>query len=164
MDAFEVSNNLLVLGGKLIIHVIKEALRLDSIKSATAKDGALRDHHRMALLELSVSTGLTTEQYRKELDQNLAQTQTRLNSFLGQTDRLLPCTTSTIHLHQGEISTIEEGSEARCEGSSANCPAQSHNTPSHSIQSRSDSGRHTNSLRRRILRHLLPSSMGKKGE
>ncbi|KAH9034061.1 hypothetical protein EDB85DRAFT_1889928 [Lactarius pseudohatsudake] len=128
------------------------------------KDGALRDHHRMALLELSVSTGLTMEQYRKKLDQNLAQTQTRLNSFLGQTDELLPRTTSTVHPHQGEISTIEEGSEAEGEGSSANSHAQSHSTlPSHSTQGHSDSGRR-NSLRRRILRRLLPSSMGKRGE
>ncbi|KAH8979940.1 hypothetical protein EDB92DRAFT_1977146 [Lactarius akahatsu] len=148
MDAFEVSNNLFVLGGKLTIHVIKEALRLESIKSATAKDGALRDQHRMALLELSVSTGLTMEQYRKKLDQNLAQTQTRLDSFLGQTD-------------PGEIPTIEEGSEAEGEESSANSHAQSHSTPSHS---HSDRGKRTNSLRRRILRRLLPSSMGTKKE
>ncbi|KAH8983375.1 hypothetical protein EDB92DRAFT_1951659 [Lactarius akahatsu] len=69
-----------------VMDAFEEALRLESIKSATAKDGALRDQHRMALLELSVSTGLTMEQYRKKLDQNLAQTQTRLDSFLGQTD------------------------------------------------------------------------------
>ncbi|KAI9430814.1 hypothetical protein H4582DRAFT_2014085 [Lactarius indigo] len=136
---------------------------LDSTKSATAKDGALQDHHRMALLELSVSTGLTMEQYRKKLDQNLAQTQTRLNSFLGQTEGLLPRPTSTINPHQGAISTIEEGSEAEGEGSSANGHVQSHSTLSHSTQSHSDSGKRTNSLPRRILRHILPSSMGKKG-
>ncbi len=123
------------------------------IKPAAAKDGALRDHYHMALLELSVSAGLTMEQYRKKLDQNLAQTQAQLKS-LGQPEGLLSPSTSVIPMilqYKGvpqAISTIEEGSETEGEGG----PASGH--------TRSDSGKR--SLPRRILRHLIASSMGRK--
>ena len=144
----------------LTINVIKGAL--GSVKPAAAKDGALGDHYRMALLELSVSSGLTMEQYRKKLDQNLAQTQTQLNNFLGKPDGLL------LHPYGGgaakSISTIEEGSEAEGSGSSANSHGQSHSSQSHigSTQNNSDGGRRSLPRSLRILRRLLPSSMRRK--
>lgn len=104
------------------------------------------------------------EQYRKKLDQSIAQTQTQLSSLLGQPEGLLPRPKSMIPVIQPRkgaahrISTIEEGSEAEGEGSSANSHTRSHSTPTHSIQSRSDGKR---SLPRRILRRLIP--LGKKG-
>ncbi|SRR6266702_4300441 len=157
------SNNPFLRGGNLLtLHVTKGAL--DSIKPSAVKDGVLQDHHRMALLELAVSTGLTMEQYRKKLDQNLAQTRTQSNSFLGQPEGLL--TIPVIHPYGGaarSVSTIEEGSEAEGSGSSANGHTQSHSTQSHSTQSHSDSGKRTSSLPRRILRRLIPSSLSKKG-
>ncbi|SRR6266702_302583 len=74
-------------GGKLlIIYAKKGALNTIEIEPAVAEpeDGAPRDHYRIALLELWVSTGSTMEQYRKELHQNLAQTRAQLNNFLGR--------------------------------------------------------------------------------
>jgi len=138
---------------------------LDSVKPAAAKDGVLGDHHRMALLELSVSTGLTMEQYRKKLDQNIAQTETQLNS-LGQSEKLLsPPTSATLTIPPimrapKAISTIEEGSEAEVEGSSALDHTRSNTSHAGSTQSNSDSGKR--SLPRRILRRLKPSSKSRK--
>jgi hypothetical protein len=135
------------------------------VKPAAAKDGALENHHRMALLELSVSTGLTMEQYRKKLDQSIAQTRTQLNS-LEQSEKLLSPPTSvipTIPSIKGvpkAISTIEEGSEAEVEGSSALEHTWSTPSQADSTQSNSDSGKR--SLPRRILRRLLPSSKSRK--
>ncbi|KAI9461914.1 hypothetical protein BJY52DRAFT_164838 [Lactarius psammicola] len=158
-----------------VLHALSSVMgtfegALDSIKPTTAKDGALGDQHRMALLELSVYTGLTMELYRKKLDQNLAQTRTQLNSLLGprQPEGLLPHPTSlipVIHPHEGaakSISTIEEGSEAEGSGSSATGHTQSHSVQSHSSQGYSDSGKRTSSLSRRILSRLIPSSISKK--
>jgi hypothetical protein len=108
---------------------------------------------------LSVSTGLTTEQYRKRLDQDLVQTQTQLRSLLGQPEGLPPRpkrATPVIQPRKGaayRISMIEELSEAEGEGSSVNGHTRSNSTPTHSIQSRSDSKRN---LPRRILHRLVP--------
>ena len=88
MNAFEVlSSNPIVLGGKLLtIRVTKGALATIKIKPAAAKDGVLVDHYRMAQLELSTSSGLTMKQYRKKLDENLAQTEAQLNSIFGRAE------------------------------------------------------------------------------
>ncbi|KAH9177227.1 hypothetical protein EDB89DRAFT_1519816 [Lactarius sanguifluus] len=140
-----------------VLNTFEGALNTIKVKPATAKDGALRVYYRTALQELSVSTGLTTEQYRKKLDQNLAQTQAQLNS-LGQPGGLLPPSTSVIPLYRGVpqvISTIEEGSEAEDEWNFVDSDSQSHSTRSHS-----DSGKR--SLPRKFLRRLIPSSMGRK--
>ena len=123
----------------------------------------------MALLELSVSTGLTMEQYRKKLDQNLAQTQAQLNS-LGQSKGLLSPPTTALPMilpFKGApkaVSTIEEVSEAEGEGSSANGHTLSHavSAQSHAGSTRSNSDSGKRSLPRRILRRLIPSSMGRK--
>jgi hypothetical protein len=132
---------------------------LNSPKAAAARDEALGDHFRVALMGLSVSTGLTMEQYRKKLDQNLAQTQSRLSSLLGQSEGPHPRPKSITPVIQPRnradhrISTIEERSEAEGEGNSANGHIRSSSTPTNSIQSRSDGKR---SLPRRILRRLMP--------
>jgi len=132
---------------------------LGTVKPAAAKDGALGDNYRMALQELSVSIGLTMEQYRKKLDKDLEQTQTQLNGFLGRPDGLL----FRPHWPGGaaqSISTIEEGPEAEGAGSFANGHARSNSTQSNtgSTKSHSDSGKRS-SLPRRILRRLITSSM-----
>ena len=80
-------SNPIVRGGKrLTIHVTKGALATIKIKPAAAKDGVLGDHYRMAQLELSASEGLTMKQYRKKLDENLAQTEAQLNSIFGRAE------------------------------------------------------------------------------
>jgi len=135
---------------------------LNSLKPPTVNDvndGALGDHFRMALMGLSVFTGLTMEQYRKRLDQSLAHTETQLSSLSGQPEGPFSRPKSVIPVMQPRkrvhsISTIEEGSEVEAEGSSANG-----HTRSHSTQSYSDSKR---SLPRRILRRIMPSSLLKK--
>ena len=132
------------------------------MKPTAAKDGVLEDHHRMALLELSVSTGLTMEQYRKKLDQNIAQTQTQLKSLEQAEELLSPSTSVTLTVPSingalNAISTIEEGSEAEVEGSSALDRTRSTLSHAGSTPSNSDSGKR--SLPRRILRRLLLSSM-----
>lgn len=120
----------------------------------------------MALLELSVSTGLTMELYRKKLEQNLAHNQAQLNSLRQSEGLLSPPTTATPMLlpYKGvpkAISTIEEGSEAEGEGSSSNGHTQTHSSQSHAGSARSsDSGKR--SLSRRILHRLIPSSMARK--
>ncbi|KAF8268246.1 hypothetical protein EI94DRAFT_1728138 [Lactarius quietus] len=101
---------------------------LDSIKPAASKDGATRNHYRTALLGLTVSTGLTMEQYRKKLDQSLAQIQAQL-SGLGQSEGLLPPPKSVMPMipvlpdqkAPKVMPTIEEDSEAEgSESSSSN--------------------------------------------
>ena len=153
--------------GKLLtFRVTKRALV--SVKPATSKDGALGVHYRMALLELSVSTGLTMEQYRKKLDQNLAQTQAQLES-LRQSEGLFSPSASTIPMSPpfegapSAISTNEEGSEAEGEEGSENGHTLSYSTQSHtgSTWSNSDSGKRN--LPYRILRRLIPASMGRTG-
>jgi len=115
-------------------------------------DGRHGEHYRLALLELSTPTGLTTETFRTKLNQYLAQTQAQLNS-LGQSVGPYPPSTSGTYIvvsHKGatqEIVAIEESSETEGEGSD------------HTL-SYSDSGK--NSLPRRILRRLIPSSAGRK--
>jgi hypothetical protein len=137
---------------------------LTSVKPAAAKDGALEGHHRMALLELSVSTGLTMEQYRKKLEHNLARTLTQLNSLKHSEGLLSPSTILPFKGAPKVISTIEEGSEAEVEGSSANGHTLTHSSQSHagSSGSNSDSGTRKRNLPRRILRRLISSSMGRK--
>ncbi|KAI9461883.1 hypothetical protein BJY52DRAFT_1210857 [Lactarius psammicola] len=147
-----------------VLNAFEGALNTIKIKPAAAKDGALRDYYRMALLGLLVSTGLTIKQYRIKLDQYLAQTQAQLKS-LGQPEVELPPSMGvipTIPPYKGapqEISTIEEDSEAEGEGSKEGSSVSGH-TQSHSTQSHSDSGKR--SLPRRILRRLIPSSIGRK--
>ena len=139
------------------------------MKPGASKDGALGDHYRMALLELSVSTGLTMEQYRKTLDQKLAQTVAQLNT-LEQSKGLLSPSTGVrpmILPFKGApkaVSTIEEGSEAEGEGSSQNGHALSYaiSAQSHPSSARSNSDGGKRSLPRRILRRLIPSSKGRK--
>ncbi len=111
-------------------------------------------------MELSVSTGLTIEQYRKKLDQNLAQTQAQLNSLRQLEGLLSPSTSETLMslLYKGApqaISTIEEGSKVEDEWDFVESDSQSHST-----QSQSDSG--GRGLPRKVLRRLIPSSMGRK--
>ena len=97
----------------------------------------------MTLLELSTPTGLTIENYRTELDQNLAQIRARLNSHYQLLSR---------NWAPKEISKVEKGSETEGEGSSVN---------SHTVTlSCSDSRK--NSLSRRIFRRLISSSMSRK--
>ncbi|KAH9034101.1 hypothetical protein EDB85DRAFT_1948889 [Lactarius pseudohatsudake] len=137
-----------------VLNTFEGALNAIKVKPATAKDGALRVYYRTALQELSVSTGLTMEQYRKKLDQNLAQTQAQLNS-LGQPEGLLHPSTSVapvIPLYMvvpPTISTIDEGSEAEDEWNFVDSDSQSHGA-----RSRSDSGKR--SLPRKFLRRLIP--------
>ncbi|KAI9435455.1 hypothetical protein H4582DRAFT_1969505, partial [Lactarius indigo] len=88
-----------------LLNTFEGALNTIKVKPATAKDGALRVYYRTALQELSVSTGLTIDQYRKKLDQNLVQT---------------------------VISTIEEGSDVEDEWNFVDSDSQSHSTGSHS--------------------------------
>jgi hypothetical protein len=157
------ASNLVVRAEKLLtIYATKGALT--SVKPAAAKDGALEGHHRMALLELSVSTGLTMEQYRKKLEHNLARTLTQLNSLKHSEGLLSPSTILPFKGAPKVISTIEEGSEAEVEGSSANGHTLTHSSQSHagSSGSNSDSGTRKRNLPRRILRRLISSSMGRK--
>ncbi|KAF8257977.1 hypothetical protein EI94DRAFT_1756263, partial [Lactarius quietus] len=137
-----------------------------SVKPAATRGGALGDHYRTGLLHLSVSTGLTMEQYRKKLDQNLAQTQVQLSS-LRQSEGLLSPSSSAIPMSlpfkgaPKAISTSKAASTIE-EGSSANGHTLGHSsTQSHasSARSKSDSGK--GSLPRRILRRIIPSSMGR---
>ncbi|KAI9447311.1 hypothetical protein BJY52DRAFT_359288 [Lactarius psammicola] len=55
---------------------------LNVAKPPAASDGALRERHRQVLLKLSMSKGITMDQYRKELDQKLFQAQARLSGLL----------------------------------------------------------------------------------
>jgi hypothetical protein len=106
---------------------------------------------------------ITMEQYRKNLDQNVTQTQTELNSFLpvGKPEGLLLCSTSTTPVdHRYEEAAqsklmIEDCSEAEGKGSFRD-ETQSYDTPS-----QSDNGNSKNKLSR-YLRRLIPSSMGNK--
>jgi hypothetical protein len=134
------------------------------VKPTAAKDGALEDHYRMALLQLSVSSGLTMELYRKKLEQNLTRTQAQLNSLRQSEGLLSPSMILPFKGAPKAISTIEEGSEAEVEGSSANGHTLTHSSQSHagSSRSNSDSGTRKRSLPRRILRRLIPSSVGRK--
>ena len=132
----------------------KGALNKIKIKPDPTKDGSDGDHYREALLELLTPTGLTMEKYRTELDQNLTRTRTRLNKLFLRHSPLpeippLKLTHSNRRAPQA-IPTIEEGSEAEGEGSSANGHTLSYN----------DGGK--NSLPQRILRRLIPSSVGRK--
>src|SRR6202453_412138 len=156
------SNPVVPVAKVLTIHVTKGALVL--VKPAAVKDGALGDHHRMALLELSVSTGLTMEQYRKKLEQNLARTQAQVNRLRQSEGLLSPPRSATPMILPLEgapkaIPTIEEGSEAEVDGSSANGHTQTQSTPSRAGSSRSNSDSGKRSLSSRILRRLIPSSM-----
>ena len=159
------SNPVVRVGKLLTIYATKGALV--SVKPAAAKDGALGDHYRMALLELSVSTGLTMELYRKKLEQNLARNEAQLHS-LRQSEGLLSPPTSTTPMllpFKGApkaISTIEEGSEAEGEGSSTSGHTQTHSSQSHAWSARSNSDSGKRSLSRRILHRLIPSTMGRK--
>jgi hypothetical protein len=118
-------------------------------------DGRHGDHYRVALLELSTPTGLTIQTYRTKLSQYLAETQAQLSS-LGQFEGLQPPSTGVISMilpHKGatqEIVIIEASSETEGEG----CPTNGHTL------SYGDSEK--NSLPRRILRRLIPSSVGRK--
>lgn len=135
----------------------KGALNTIKIKPPIAQGGALGVYYRMAQLELSNSSGLTMEQYRQKLDQNLAQTQAQLNSMLERAEGILLRPTSispVIHPHGGATQpmymiTMEEGSEVEGEASSANGLTRSHSTQSH------DSGKR--SFPRRFLHRLVPS-------
>lgn len=136
----------------------KGALNKIKIKSTRNKDVSHGDHHRVAILELLTPTGLTMEKYRTELDKNLAQIRTQLNSLWqseGPHPQIPPSPIVRPMLPPVEeapqaISTIEEGTEAEGEGSSAN---------GHTLSS-NNSGK--SSLSRRILRRLIPSSVGRK--
>ena len=139
----------------LTIHATKGALNSIGIKPTPTEDGSNADHYRVAVLELSTPTGLTMEKYRMELDQNLAQTRASLSThyFLYSPPQAIfpPKITHSLTwgVSPGRVSTMEV-SEAEGEGGSANGHTLSHN----------DSGK--NSLPRRILRRLIPSSVGRK--
>ncbi|KAH9003764.1 hypothetical protein EDB86DRAFT_2889722 [Lactarius hatsudake] len=146
-----------------VLNAFEGALNTIKVKPVAANLGDRRDHdYRIGMLALLIPAGLTMENYRKKLDQILAQTQAQLNS-LGQPEGLglLPTSTSVIPMTipaeeaPQAISTIEGGSEAEGEGISANGRARSDSTQSRS----SDSGKR--SLPRRILRRLT-SSIGRK--
>lgn len=143
-----------------VLNIFEGALNTIKVKpAAAAKDGDRRDHdYRMGMLALLIPAGLTMENYRKKLDQILAQTQVQLNS-LGQPEEfeLLSPSASVIPMiapEKGAPQTIG-GSEAESEENSANGRARSHSTQSRG----SDSGK--GSLPRRILRRLT-SSIGRK--
>ncbi|KAH9018937.1 hypothetical protein EDB84DRAFT_1518101 [Lactarius hengduanensis] len=144
-----------------VLNTFEGALNTIKVKPPTAKDGALRVYYRTALQELSVSAGLTMEQYRQKLDQNLAQTRAQWNNW-GQPEGLLRPSTSVtpvIPLYMAApqtISTIDESSEAKDEWDFVDSDSQSHGT-----RSRSDSKK--GSLPRKFLRRLIPSSMGRRG-
>lgn len=53
---------------------------LNAIKLPAISDGDFHDHGRQVLRKLSISTGLTIDQYRKVLSQKLTQTQAQLKS------------------------------------------------------------------------------------
>ena len=95
-------------------------------------------------------TGLTMEKYRMELDQNLAQIRSRLNTLFFRCSPppvfIPPDVTHSHTMAPREIPTIEEGSEAEGEGGFANGHILSYN----------DSGK--NSFPRKFLRRLIPSS------
>jgi len=54
---------------------------LNAIRPPDVGDGDIRGHARQVLHEISTSTGLTMDQYRKVLSQKLMQTQAQLESF-----------------------------------------------------------------------------------
>ncbi|KAI0297834.1 hypothetical protein B0F90DRAFT_1736884 [Multifurca ochricompacta] len=89
-----------------------------------SEESSLRDYYQSVLLQFAAPTGLTVEEYRKRLGQELAQAHDQLNGFLRQGPSaptraiLSPFRSETpppvLHPYMGvphEISTIEEGSE-----------------------------------------------------
>ena len=142
LNTFEVFCSLFECGRTLlIIQVTKDALNSIKIKPALTEAGSHEDHYRVTLLELSTPMGLTMEKYRTELDQNPTQIRGRLNSHY---QLLLRNWTPQ------DVSKVEEVSEAEIEGSSVN---------GHSL-SCGDSEK--DSLSRRIIRRIMPSSVGRK--
>ena len=150
LGVFEVRKQSIRSRQEIAYYVTKRALSTIN----PTMDGRHGDHYRVALLELSTPTGLTIQTYRTKLNQYFAQTQAQLNS-LGQFEGLRSPSTGMISLivpHKGgtqEVVTIEEISETEVDGSTAN-----------GYTLNGDSGK--NSLPRRILRRLIPSSVGRK--
>ncbi|KAF8266703.1 hypothetical protein EI94DRAFT_1732492 [Lactarius quietus] len=128
--------------GDLAIPAWYGALNATNIKLAAAKNKVLRESQ--AQPQFLVSAGPTIRQFRKKLDQKLAQIQAQLNNFKQPEALLSPSAPA--------ISTIEEVSEVDGGESFAKSYAWSHSTLSHS-----HSGKR--SLPRRILRRLIPSSI-----
>ena len=150
LGVFEVRRQSIRLRQEIADYVTKRALSTIN----PTMDVRHGDHYRVALLALSTPTGLTIQTYRTKLNQYLAQTQAQLNS-LGQFEGLQPPSTGMISMilpHNGATQEIvtEESSETEGEGSPTN---------GHTL-SYGDSEK--NSLPRRILRRLIPSSVGRK--
>ncbi|KAH9034097.1 hypothetical protein EDB85DRAFT_1034082 [Lactarius pseudohatsudake] len=153
--------------------MLSRTLNAIKIKPEISNNGAVQ-HHRTTLLDLSESTGLTMNQYRKKLDQDLAQIREQLNRLeVSEGAHLSAMSLISLYESPKPISTIEEGPispeaieegpvcpeaieegpvcpEAEGEGGSSNGHTQSH----------SDSGKR--SLPRRIWRHLIPPSVGRR--
>ncbi|KAI9435449.1 hypothetical protein H4582DRAFT_2079555 [Lactarius indigo] len=105
----------------LLLDEIQGAL--DTIDPPDVSDGDTRGHGRKVLRKISISTGLTMDQYRKVLSQKLMQTQAQLNSFPQQIGGLLPPPmpmSRPQRVAQQTISTIDEGLEAEDGGISVN--------------------------------------------
>ncbi|KAH9044941.1 hypothetical protein EDB83DRAFT_2523589 [Lactarius deliciosus] len=133
-----------------VFNAFKRTLNAIKIKPEISNNGAVQ-HHRTTLLDISESTGLTMNQYRKKLDQDLAQIREQLNRLeLSEGAHLSAMSLISLYESPQSISTIEEGPEAEGEGGSSNGRTQSH----------SDSGRR--SLPRRVLRHPIPPSVGRR--
>lgn len=133
-----------------VFKAFKRTLNTIKIKPEFSNSEAVQ-HHRTTLLDLSESTGLTMNQYRKKLDQDLAQIREQLNRLeLSEGAHLSAMSLISLYESPQPISTIEEGPEAEGEGGSSNGRTQSH----------SDSGKR--SLPRRIWRHLIPPSVGRR--
>ncbi|KAH8987273.1 hypothetical protein EDB92DRAFT_1876140 [Lactarius akahatsu] len=121
---------------------------LNVIEPPDVGDRDSRGHGREVLQKISISTGLTMDQYRKVLSQKLTQTQAQLNSFPQQIEGLLPPPIPIIRPQRGTqqtISTIDESLEAEDDGT----PVNSH--------ARMLSEKEMRSVPGKFLRRFLPS-------
>ncbi|KAN0142047.1 hypothetical protein V8E53_000509 [Lactarius tabidus] len=79
MDAFEVLYSTFGFLRSSYPDVMQAVL--DAIRPPSVDGRDIREHGRQVLHKISISAGLTMDQYRKELSQKLSQTQAQLESF-----------------------------------------------------------------------------------
>jgi hypothetical protein len=79
MDAFEVLYSTFGFIRSSYPDVMQAVL--DAIRPPSVDGRDIRGHGRQVLHKISISAGLTMDQYRKELSQKLSQTQAQLESF-----------------------------------------------------------------------------------